>query len=247
MRDEAGRKILCGKCGSGTIYWDAVPGIDVGLACLICGNREGSKFGFKKQGDQMTQSGQGQIRTDQNRGKPNTRNHTAARQKDLPKNKSYKKIQPCVNCGRNLTHHGRGMCGGCYCVWKTTPEEKRTEALAVFAKRVNSLVASDKRQISKRKSINNEDMLGDFIDECCILEPGTKAKSTESFDEGLKVTARIEAATQAYFAPVITLNFEGDDKAIYDSLCILAKRLRRDPEQQAMWMLQTLLDREAPS
>jgi hypothetical protein len=39
--------ILCGKCKSKVLYRDYVPGSgEAGLACVICGNREGSRYGF---------------------------------------------------------------------------------------------------------------------------------------------------------------------------------------------------------
>lgn len=48
MRDAQARSIVCGKCGSTTLYSDYLPGPGAsGLACMTCGNREGSLYGFK--------------------------------------------------------------------------------------------------------------------------------------------------------------------------------------------------------
>ncbi len=38
--------MMCGKCKSKYLYWDYFPGMGRSLACPICGNREGSRYGF---------------------------------------------------------------------------------------------------------------------------------------------------------------------------------------------------------
>ena len=42
--------VVCGKCGSRNIYRDYLPGMgDLGMSCRMCGNVEGSRYGFKEE------------------------------------------------------------------------------------------------------------------------------------------------------------------------------------------------------
>jgi hypothetical protein len=50
---------------------------------------------------------------------------------------------------------------------------------------------------------------------------------------------KIAPAIVAEGTPVICISFAAaDDRKIYDAVIEIAKRNRRDPEQQALWMLQ---------
>jgi hypothetical protein len=132
-----------------------------------------------------------------------------------PKKKKYQKIAPCINCKRSLPVHGRGMCGGCYSIWSHTPEDKRDEALAAFAKRVNpQAVHPDKAKMNE-------------VDAAIMA-----TYNTSPLPEG-PVPVR-----------VITLEIHEKHMDLYNSLCQKAEELWRDPDKQAMWMLKNALETE---
>jgi hypothetical protein len=174
MKDTAGQKILCGKCGTGSVYLDGE-----WLACMMCGNRSRTVHDFKLLGKE---SDMGRIKG------------------------------TCSNCKRAdlMLEPSSQRCGTCQSSIKGVLDEtERATLLAATAKR---LEGQSKKPTGchprKRKAL-----------------PGAPEAAS----------APTPAASKA---KELKLVFNDEDETLFEGLCFIAKRLRRDPVSQAMRLLE---------
>jgi hypothetical protein len=137
-------------------------------------------------------------------------------------------IRPCDNCGRILPHQGKGLCGGCRRVTKTTPPEQLEAALAAAKIRFNAPNFDGKHPSGQRRKL-----------------PAIPAEAQVDRDEGdmfrkpvgIETCPPTEAVISVH-SPNILLVFPSPDRPLYDAILAEAKRNRRDPDQQILWILQ---------
>jgi len=114
----------------------------------------------------------------------------------------------CKECGREMPHQGRGMCGKCYSAWKKAAREA---------------AAPEPKPI-----------YDPFLDAPIPAEPAEKFVIVP-----VKAKAVKEELARSM---VLALQIADDlDRKVLDFIGAEARRCRRTPEQQAMWMLQSHL------
>ena len=172
-------KYKCGKCGSTSLYReDDYMNSQPYICCQICGNRWPGGFEpkvFVPANRATVERKAGgfnpvppRIRTDIDRPS-NTINKlnqlltkseatmvqtTDQAQPETKKRKGQQKTAPCKNCERNLPIQGKGLCGGCRAVTKTTPPERLADALAAAKLRFSDPDFNGKHHHGQRRTEN---------------------------------------------------------------------------------------------
>lgn len=120
----------------------------------------------------------------------------------------------CANCGREISIAAKGYCGSCYNVSCGRVGEQEREALAAIKAKIES-GGLRRRGGGRRK-------------------PLAPAGDAPAISTKIKTApARVAEGT-----PVISIDFSAEeDREIYDAIIGMAKRNRRDLEQQVLWLL----------
>lgn len=116
--------MICGKCQSESTYYQGG-----GWACMMCGNRTPSRWGFHKKGEEIKTPEPIVIH------EPPLLEDEDIEQEEM----EMSKMGDCNNCDRNnieIIAHGR--CRGCSDAWYKAPSGKQDEALARYAEKVKS-------------------------------------------------------------------------------------------------------------
>ena len=228
-------KYVCGKCGSTALYRDDdYIASQAYICCKICGNRWPGGFEPRavapaNRATPERETGDfdpvpPRIQTDIDRpsntiDKLNqllikqeaTMAQTTGQAQPDKKRRGAQKTAPCANCERKLPIQGKGLCGGCRAVTKTTPPEKLEAALAAAKLRFSDPNFGDKRHHGQRSP--NPPADGYLTDQSKQSNPIPDPD------------------------PNINLVFPSHDQPLYDSILAEAKRYRRDPGQQILWIV----------
>ena len=140
-------------------------------------------------------------------------NQMAAKREGVKKTADGRSIVACKECGREMPHQGQGMCGKCY----------------------YKLVGRPKLRAAKEKAKTTEPapIYDPFLDAPVPIPGPTKPE---------KFVVVPVKAKEPEPAPVLSLAITDDlDRKILEFINSEARRCRRTPEQQAMWMLQSHL------
>ena len=232
------KKYRCGKCGSGGLYLDDdyMAGL-VYVACKICGNRWP---GGAKPVD-GTEPIDGTERKEQT---------------GIEEGQDMSIKGPCRNCGRVLCIIADGCCFVCRQAGKGLAGEEKAAALAAVKAKIESGTmrkGGGRRGPRKAAQEVAPAPAGGRIKKN-VEERATKEQKSGAIDAGILQDRKPKVEGKMRFAParnpegtpVICLGFaEKRDREIYNVVIAMAARLRREPEQQILWMLQNAIEHEA--
>lgn len=213
MKDANGRPVVCGKCRSRAVSVEYEPGTNQPVrSCMMCGNREGSKYGFTIKGEEMTET----------------------------KRKCVHPVRPCSNCKRVLPIQGHDMCGACYGIEKNTPEADRAKALAVARQRFNDpgykRHAGPGSRQAPRKDVGKKFSESEAPADASVIARSQDVAPAPTAD---KSSAPIPQGDQKLAS--FWLHFTADDQVLLETVLAQAKRHRRAPEQHILWMVESYL------
>ena len=251
----------CGKCHSTGLYRDDDVNIGMpAIACRICGNRYYGEAlaGRYRKGiapvkvystetpapawpEHFTRELPANIVTGPNKSWDRTKE-----KRDDSMGKPRRRS--CANCERVLSIVAYGYCFVCYYAGKGLDGAEKTAALAAIkAKIEKGEVYKGCRYDGDRHPPSRK------LAQIPPLVPAGGDRSSPSPESIAKLQTQVEALGEKLAlarvpagVPVITLDFITDrDRKIYADLLDLACRLRREPEQQILWMLQNEIERDA--
>lgn len=127
--------------------------------------------------------------------------------------KTKKWIKKCFDCGQDKPHHGRGLCGICY------TKHKKAGTLPPPLK----------------LALTTDDNLANPC-ELKHLAPLSPPSVIPAPNPVIPAEAGIHLAP-VILIPNITLSFPPADQPLFDSILAEAKRYRRDPDQQILWIV----------
>jgi len=232
----------CGKCGSKGLYRDEDFAVgDFAIACPMCGNRYYGDLGSRSQGVAPVKvyceikaapppAGPGHFVLERTANILKGQWRPPAHKKE----ESMSKIGTCRNCDRALSIVADGCCYLCYRAGKGLEGEEKAAALATVKAKIGS---GTMRKGGGRRGPKTA---------AGKAAPGGKApkpprpvpdRPTPGF---ILAEARVPEGTLS-----ISLDFiEACDRKLYDALLEQARRLRRTPKQQILWILQNAIEQE---
>jgi len=146
----------------------------------------------------------------------------------------------CINCKRDDVAKSKtgAMCYSCeaYVAGTSHNPELRAKKLAEAATIYGKLKPGEKLPPGRRKQAISVKQTRGVSPLASALETMRKIK-TYVPDQQAQKDLKSDSLT-------IVLSFCNDERPLFDSLITLAKEQRREPEQQAMWMLQQELERK---
>jgi hypothetical protein len=163
----------------------------------------------------------------------------------------------CRNCGRIMAISQDGMCGGCFNRGKHLEGQDKLEALAqakedfegrgplTTGKRGPRIIAGKKAE--KPLSTKHSSRKPDRKESTTIFSPmptrdDQDPKLAKAFDlPDVQVSRDIVETFAAY---QIILHFDDGDEKLYAGLKALARKYRRTPDQQLLWLLEHELTNE---
>jgi len=215
--------IICGNCKSGMIYQDYIPGLpgDHGRACMKCGNRE-----------------------------PNGKFIQKAAQQD-GKEETLKK-GTCTNCNRPHMgiYNAAGHCSSCHEAQKGLTGDEREKALAkakdILCDPNNRCVVNHAGHNKMIKETSNAPAPTADIIHADVIAKGDNFHAVThqpitklgKFPQKAFPAVDMEAHGPGSQALMTLLFNEDIDLEVYEYILAEAKRLRRTPEQQVLWILQ---------
>lgn len=248
----------CGKCRSRGIYRDDDFAVgDFAIACPMCGNRY---YGDIGSGTQARTKGVAPVKvyhTPRPAPPPTGPGHytlertaniltgpwrSTARSMEKTE-ESMAKTGPCANCKRILSIIGEGCCFVCYKAGKGLVGEAKDIARAAIKAKIEAgglrrSGRSGKGRGKPNKPWRPAPLPDDLPDDGLIPDPGEKSGAAGR-------TARRFVLGEASVPDgvlLIKVDFSDDrDRKIYDAVIAMARRLRREPEQQILWMLQNAI------
>jgi hypothetical protein len=252
MKDSKGRPIACGKCGSRAVYLENIPGTGAsGCACLMCGNRHGSEWGFQKIGETKTNGGESIM----------------------------VKIGKCVNCERDgvkmpAASNKCHQCNSYVAGTRDNPAlrvEKLREAKELYKDRKPSVrVSCRAKQDAKagrgkrtKSPVNAEytdgkctrcgelGVLHNGLCRTCKAPADTPAGEPAVFLDAPALIKMIKSHQEKHHRqseglppdnpPSITLIFAAADSDLHTSILAEAQRYRRDPAQHILFLVERYL------
>ncbi len=174
MKDKDGKLIICGKCGSYNIYRETWGDTASVLACLMCGNRSGSEYGFKTR--------DGAAHPERERkviGPYYPSARLLPRSPELPKKEEKMGVArikgTCSNCLRPdlMVNSSSRRCGTCETAIKGVWDpEKRKELLAAKAAALQSGKRSPRKPHSKDRQPDKTTAGIDYVPTGKTVAPG---------------------------------------------------------------------------
>ncbi len=141
-----------------------------------------------------------------------------------PGKKDKRKIGPCCSCGKTAPIKGQGLCNHCY----YEQVEKPNMAAKKAGTELPRTALTTKAEVHPKLPA----AWGTLFEEACIPPVKSPSDQSDIIPTGENIAA----------IDVMVLEFESDvDRRILEFIEDEAKRTRRSPDQQALWMLQSHL------
>lgn len=243
---------VCDKCGSKSLYRDDdhVNGV-WDIACRMCGKRWPAGADPKTSKKLRIQ----QEEMDMKRG-PSKAEPAAAPASDAAKPAEKKtraqstekkpRRRPCDNCGRNLFIVAHGRCFTCERAAVGYSGDALTAALAEFKRRIDAGEIRKGGPGRRAKQIDApKAAIKPKVEGSVKTDPGSGAiDAAGTLGPAPKVEGLAFLPDSPLWVFSVIVNFVDDDQGILDGLQALARKYRRTPDQQLLWLLEKELHNE---
>jgi len=141
------------------------------------------------------------------------------------------KIGKCVNCAREMTIAGRGLCGGCYFAARTAGDDETKKSAALAACKERFQAGTTARGGARKLKERADAAIPQSLREIAVKGPAAPAVKQE-----IGTKKNYTVAVDAY--PCVVLNFPGQDARIYEKIKEAAIRNRRAIDQEILYRLE---------